>query len=83
MGKEIADAWKMIDEGLRSLMDRNDELTDKQLIAKSRRLRHLAKFLETLAKRIDERIKGVKVGSIDPLFEAFFKARAEVDKQTN
>ena len=80
---EAAKAWITIDEGLKDLMDKNDELSDGELMAKSKRLKHLADFAETLRLRVNERIKGVKVGPIEPLFEAFLKARAEVDKTNN
>jgi hypothetical protein len=73
-------AWNQIDTGLKNLMDKNDELSDGELMAKSKRLKHLAVFAETLRLRVNERIKGVKVGPIEPLFDAFLKARAEVDK---
>lgn len=77
---EHTKAWQTIDKGLRDLMSRNDELSMKELENKSRRLKHLAGFAETLRLRVNERIKGVKVGPIEPLFDAFLKARAEVDK---
>lgn len=80
---ETAKAWITIDEGLKALMAKNDELSDSELKSKSKRLKCLGDFAETLRKRVGERIKGMKVGDIEPLFEAFFKARAEVDKTNN
>jgi len=83
MGKEIADAWKMIDKGLFDLMSKNDELPPSALIIKSKRLIHLAKFCKTLSQRINERVREMPVGPIQPLFERYHLDRAEVDKQTN
>lgn len=77
---ENTEAWNQIDKGLKDLMAKNDELSDGELMAKSKRLKHLAVFAETLRLRVNERIKGVKVGPIEPLFDAFLKARLEVDK---
>ena len=74
------EAWSQIDQGLRGLMEGNDSLSLEELKAKSKRLKCLSDFAEGLRKRVNERIKGVKVGPIELLFEAFFKARAEVDK---
>ena len=73
-------AWNTIDEGLKDLMDNNDQLSDRELIGKSKRLRHLGKFVETLAKRVDERIReGVAVGAIGPLFDKYIADRLAVD----
>ena len=77
---EHTKAWQTIDKGLKDLMAKNDELPDNELKAKSKRLKCLSDFAEVLRKRVNERIRGVKVGPIEPLFDAFLKARAEVDK---
>ena len=70
MNEEMMKSWQAIDGGLLSLMAKNDELADDELRAKGRRLRHLAKFTETLAKRIDERLReNVNPGSIGELFD--------------
>jgi len=76
-------AWEKIDEGLRDLMKGNDELSPEELKNKSKRLKCLADFSETLKKRVNERISGVNVGPIEPLFKAFFEARDRVDETTN
>ena len=76
-------AWQEIDSGLTNLMDGNDELSDDELRAKSKRLKCLSDFAETLRKRVNERVKGVSVGPIEPLFTEFFKARNQVDLTTN
>ena len=51
-------AWNTIDAGLRDLMDNNDQLSDGELRAKTRRLEHLERFVKTLRARVNERIKG-------------------------
>lgn len=73
-------AWEKLDSALVALMEKNDELSDRELRAKSRRLRHLAKFTEILAKRVDERIReSVSPGPIQPLFDKFTRERLEID----
>lgn len=72
--------WMKIDEGLRDLMEKNDSLANSELENKSRRLKHLSDFVKTLKQRVDERVRGVRVGPIEPLFTEFFKARSEVDR---
>ena len=72
--------WMKIDEGLRDLMQKNDSLANSELENKSRRLKHLSDFVKTLKQRVDERVRGVRVGPIEPLFTEFFKARSEVDR---
>ena len=76
-------AWKQIDKGLEALMEGNDQLSPEELRAKSKRLKCLSDFAETLRKRVNERVRGVSVGSIEPLFQQFFKARNQVDETTN
>ncbi|GEM_PF-1624839 len=76
-------AWEQIDEGLKDLMRGNDELSMDELKAKSKRLKCLSDFAETLRKRVNERVAGVKVGPVDPLFTKFFEARSKVDETTN
>ena len=72
-------AWDTIDKGLEALMQGNDQLSLDELKAKSKRLKCLADFSETLRKRVNERVRGVGVGPIEPLFTAFFEARNQVD----
>lgn len=72
-------AWDKIDKGLDELMSGNDELTLEELKAKSKRLKCLSDFAETLRLRVNERVKGVSVGPVEPLFTEFFKARNQVD----
>jgi len=76
-------AWEKIDKGLRDLMAGNDQLTDAELKAKSKRLKCLSDFAETLRKRVNERVNGVSVGPVEPLFTEFFTARNQVDETTN
>ncbi|WP_299980062.1 hypothetical protein [Desulfobacula sp.] len=83
MEKENKASWKMIDDGLKSLMAGNDELSPTALKIKTKRLEHLARFAKTLVSRINERIREMPVGPIEPLFEEFFRARNEVDKNAN
>lgn len=80
---EHLEAWTKIDKGLADLMEGNDELSLDELKAKSKRLKCLADFAETLRKRVNERVKGVGVGPVEPLFTEFFKARNQVDLTTN
>ena len=73
-------SWENLDAALKDLMAANDELSDAELIAKSRRLRHLGKFVEILAKRVDERIReAVHPGPIQPLFDKYIAGRQKVD----
>ena len=72
-------AWEQIDKGLEDLMAGNDELSLEELKAKSKRLKCLSDFAETLRKRVNERVRGVGVGPIEPLFTEFFEARNQVD----
>ena len=72
-------AWGKIDGGLKDLMVKNDELSLDELKAKSKRLKCLSDFAEVLRKRVNERVKGVGVGPIEPLFKQFFEARNQVD----
>ena len=76
-------AWEQIDKGLKDLMVKNDELSLEELKAKSKRLKCLADFSETLRQRVNERVRGVAVGDIEPLFQQFFTARNQVDETTN
>ena len=80
MNTEIQKSWDLIDKGLRALMSKNDELSDAELKAKSKRLKCLADFAETLAKRINERVQGVAVGPIEPLFDRYAKDRNQIDE---
>ncbi len=73
-------AWNTIDAGLRDLMDNNDQLSDGELRAKTRRLEHLERFVKTLRARVNERIKGQAVGDIEPLFTKYAKERNLVDE---
>lgn len=73
-------SWDFIDQGFRLLMENNDSFLDAELMAKSKRLRHLGKFIETLVKRINERVAGVKIGDIQPLFNQYKDSRNEIDK---
>jgi len=77
MKKQVA--WTAIDLGLKELMAGNDTLSDKDLKVKSGRLKCLSDFAETLRKRVDERIKGVGVGPIEPLFDQYHEARKQID----
>lgn len=80
MNKENQESWGMIDENLKNLMSKNDELPDQELRAKSKRLAHLARFCKTLSKRVDERLQdGVKQGSISTLFDKYQTERKAVD----
>ena len=82
MDKYTAQAWTTVDVGLKDLMNRNDELELPELVAKSRRLRHLGRFIEKLAKRVDERIRdGVKPGDIQELFLQYQSERQAIDNQ--
>jgi len=76
----IDNDWHTIDKGLRDLMSDNDSLSINSLKIRSRRLGQLSKFILTLKGRVDERIAGVKVGPIEPLFDQYFEARQQVDK---
>ncbi len=82
MDRDIAQAWTTVDVGLKDLMHRNDELELPELVAKSRRLRHLGTFIEKLAKRVDERIRdGVKPGDVEELFSQYQFERQAIDNQ--
>ena len=73
-------SWEKLDSALLALMEKNDELSDGELVAKSRRLRHLGKFVEILAKRVDERIReNVNPGPIGPLFDKYLQERRVID----
>jgi len=76
-------AWTRIDKALEDLMAGNDQLTDAELKSKSKRLKCLSDFAETLRLRVGERIKGQQVGDIAPLFKKFFEARNQVDLTTD
>ncbi len=80
MDKQTVMAWQTVDVGLKDLMRNNDELELPELRAKTRRLRHLGKFIERLAKRVDERIRdGVKPGDIEELFIQYTTGRDAID----
>jgi len=72
-------SWSQIDQGLKSLMANNDSFSDDDLRLKSKRLKHLSLFAELLRKRVNERINGVLVGPIEPLFDEYKKARLAID----
>lgn len=78
----IDNDWYTIDKGLRELMSDNDSLSIDKLKIRSRRLEQLSGFVLTLKARINERINGVKVGPIEPLFDRYFEDREQVDKNT-
>ena len=75
--------WSFVDDGLLSIMSKNDELLDHELKTKSKRLKCLSDFAETLRLRVNERIRGMAVGPIELLFTEFFNARNKVDETTN
>ena len=78
---EPSEAWKEIDSGLRNLMSANDELSDGELVAKSRRLTHLSKFVATLTARVNERLQdNIQPGSIDELFNKYVADRLLIDE---
>ena len=80
MDKNTQAAWKMIDKGLLNLMAKNDELSDRELQAKTRRLKHLAKFVDRLAVRVSERLReNTKPGPIDVLFIQYQAERRAID----
>jgi len=80
MNEKTAEAWSTIDRGLELLMSQNDELSDRELRAKTRRLKHLQKFLGALVQRVNERIREhTKPGAIDDLFKQYRTEREEID----
>lgn len=81
MDKNTEQAWDTVDVGLKDLMHKNDELELPSLVVKSRRLRHLGRFVEKLAKRVDERIReNINPGPIQELFDRYQFERTEIDK---
>jgi len=78
--EENKQSWKTIHEGFKNLMSKNDSLPIADLKIKSKRLKHLSDFVLTLQKRVNERIQGVGVGPIDPLFEVYHEARTKIDE---
>lgn len=82
-------AWRLIDEGLRMIMERNDDLSNHDLRKKHRKLRFLGKLVEKLCKKVDKRIEEVEVGRIeieevesdelDELLENYRRERIEID----
>jgi len=76
--------WAKVDEGLKDLMQGNDQEGDVELKTKSNRLKHLEKFVRTLRHRVNERVReGVKQGNqdgIDGLFAQYIQNRNQIDK---
>ena len=73
--------WTKIDEGLKALMDGNDQEGVIELKTKSNRLKHLSSFVDTLRKRVNECIReGVKQGDIEGLFSQYIQNRNQIDK---
>ena len=81
MNGQTKEAWEQIDEGLETLMENNDDLSDKELIAKNKRLHHLSKFTERLAQRIAERLReNTAPGPIAELFDRYQYERSQIDQ---
>lgn len=81
MNDQTLEAWNVIDEGLMDLMSGNDELSDKELVAKNKRLIHLQKFVGRLAMRVSERLReNTNPGPIAELFDRYQYERSQIDQ---
>jgi hypothetical protein len=80
MNAQTIEAWEKIDKGLETLMEANDELSDKELVAKNKRLIHLQKFVGRLAMRVSERLReNTNPGDIGELFDRYQAERSQID----
>lgn len=74
-------SWEKLDSALVALMENNDELSDGELEAKYKRLRHLEIFIGKLATRVSERLReNTKPGPIQGLFDRYAAERLAVDE---